>query len=216
MSSEVRLPTIHTAGLAAAESTLNAALKLSPHSVEALKDLADQVLALECTKPALTLFLRADLKGYLHLAGAHEADVTTRVRGTAEDFAALAGTQDPAAELINGNLELNGSSATLTDMQRIFADLDLDWEAPIVDALGDVAGHQLASMLRASFSWSQQASTNLQRQLGEFALEEARLTPPALALEDYYSDVQQLAERSDRLAARIERLRQRIERLRLA
>lgn len=211
---DIRSPTLHTAGLAGAEALANAALKLSPHSAKALQALAGNVIALECTRPALTVFLSSDERGELHLRGVHEGPVATRVVGSAEDFAQLARSEDPAAALINGNVQLEGSSAALLEMQRVFADLDIDWEAPLVSGLGDVAGHQLAQMLSAAVGWSRQASGNLRRQLDEFAHEEARLAPPRLALEAFYSDVEQLNERSDRLAQRVEGLRQRLERLR--
>lgn len=211
---DVRMPTLHTAGLAAAEAALNAALRLSPHSLEALKALDGQVIALECTRPTITLYLHSNASGELQLQGVHDGPVSTRVVGSAEDFRSLAQAEDPAAALINGGIQLEGSSHTLIAMQRIFNDLDIDWEAPLVSGLGDVAGHQLASMLTAAFHWSRQAGSNLRRQLEEFAIEEARLTPPKLALEHFYADVQDLNERSERLAQRVERLRLRIERLR--
>ncbi|GAB5414005.1 MAG: SCP2 sterol-binding domain-containing protein [Congregibacter sp.] len=210
---DIRLPTLHTAGLAAAEAAVNAALRLSPHSMQALIPLADEVVEIQCTRPAVSLFVSSDEKGALQLRGNYEGPVATRIQGSAEDFAALANAEDPAAALINGNIQLQGSSATLIDMQTVFNDLDIDWEAPLVDALGDVAGHQLASMLRATFAWSQQASRNLQRQLSEFALEEARLTPPKLALEHFYSQVQDLQERSERFEQRVAATRQRLQKL---
>lgn len=213
---DIRMPTLHTAGLAAAEAAVNAALRLSPHSVEALKPLAGRVLALECTSPAITLYMHSEANGELCLQGVNEGPVTTRVTGTAQDFAGLAQSEDPAAALINGGIQLEGSSSTLIDMQRVFNDLDIDWEAPLVSGLGDVAGHQVAGMLSAAFHWSQQAGDNLRRQLEEFAIEEARLAPAKLALEHFYEDVQQLSERSERLEQRVERLRLRLERLRPA
>lgn len=212
--STLEMPALHTAGLAAAEAAANAALRLSPHSVESLRALQEQVLALECTKPAITLYLEADGEGQLNLRGVYDGPVTTRVRGTAADFAELARSDDPAATLINGGLVLEGSSTALTSMQRVFSELDIDWEAPLVDGLGDVAGHQLATMLRGAVDWSRQAAGSLRRQLQEFAQEEARLAPPPLALESFYGDVQQLRERSDRLGQRVENLRLRLERLR--
>ncbi|EAQ97420.1 ubiquinone biosynthesis accessory factor UbiJ [Congregibacter litoralis] len=213
---DIRMPTIHTAGLAATEAAANAALRLSPHSVEALKPIAGRVLALECTKPSITLYLHSESNGELRFRGVHDGPVTTRVTGTAQDFIALAQADDPAAALINGGIQLEGNSSTLIDMQRVFNDLDIDWEAPLVAGLGDVAGHQLASMLSAAFHWSRQSGENLRRQLEEFALEEAGIAPPKLALEHFYEDVQQLRERSERLEQRVERLRLRLERLRPA
>lgn len=211
---ELRMPTLHTAGLAAAETAANAALRLSVHSVEALKPLAGRVLALECTRPAITLYVHSEADGQLRLRGVHEGPVATRVTGTAQDFASLAQADDPAAALINGNIQLEGNSSALIDMQRVFSDLDIDWEAPLVSGLGDVAGHQLANMLKSAFHWSQQSRERLRRQLEEFALEEAKIAPPRLALEHFYDDVEQLSERSERLEQRVERLRLRLERLR--
>lgn len=211
---EIRNPTLHTAGLAATEAAANAALRLSPHSIEALKGLAGQVLALECTRPALTLYVHADEDGALKLRGVHDGEVATRVRGRAEDFADLARADDPAAALINGDLRLDGSSATLISMQRVVSGLDIDWEAPLVAGFGDVVGHQLAAVLEGAFSWSQQAGSNVQRQLREFVTEEARLAPPPLELEHFYEDIQTLSERSERLAQRVDRLRRRAAALR--
>ena len=97
--------------------------------------------------------------------------------------------------------------------RAIWASLDMDWEAPLVDTLGDVAGHQLAQILRATIGWGSQASSSLSRQLGEFIHEEARLTPPRLELEDFYRDVQDLGQRVERLQSRTERLRRRLQKL---
>jgi ubiquinone biosynthesis protein UbiJ len=212
--SRLRRPTLHTAGLAATEQAVNAALRLSPHSVVALAKLHDQVIALECTRPEVTVYLHSNESGQLRLSGMYDGPVATRVVGSASDFAALAQAEDPAAALINGKVQLQGGSAALIDMQRVFNDLDIDWEAPLVDGLGDVAGHQIAQMLRAAVGWSRQAGRNVGRQLEEFALEEARLSPPRLELEDFYADVGALSERSERLGQRVERLRVRLERLR--
>src|SRR5690606_6076340 len=102
----------------------------------------------------------------------------------------------------------------LIELQGIIAALDMDWEAPLVDALGDVAGHQLAEVLRHAFAWGKQASASLARQLDEFIHEEARLSPPRLELEDFYRDAQELTLHVDCLHSRTERLRQRSQKLR--
>ena len=202
-------PTLHTAGLAAVEAAVNRGLELAPAGREALAGLEDCVFALHCTAPVLDVYLQPT-GGSIRLMGVYEEPVTTSIRGEASDFAELATASDPAAALINGNLELHGDSAPLIELQRILSDLDVDWEAPLVDALGDVPGHQLAQMLRGAFSWGVQASASLARQLDEFIHEEARLTPPKLELEDFYRDVQDLELQVERLESRAARLRKRL------
>lgn len=208
MSGDIN-PTVHTAALAALETTLNRALELAPGSRQELARLSECTFALHCTAPAVDVYLQPSAQG-IRLMGIHDGEVTTSVRGEASDFTELATAKDPTATLINGKLELQGDSAPLIELQQILANLDPDWEAPLVNTLGDVTGHQLAQMLRGAFSWGRQASDSLGRQLDEFIHEEARLSPPRLELEDFYQDVQDLGLRVERLQSRTERLRKRL------
>jgi ubiquinone biosynthesis protein UbiJ len=145
--------------------------------------------------------------------GVYDGAVTTSVRGVASDFAELVTSRDPAATLINGQLELEGDSAPLLELRQILASLDMDWEAPLVATMGDVAGHQFAQMLRATYGWGRQATHSLTRQLDEFIHEEARLSPPRLELEDFYRDIQALGLRVERLQSLAGRLRKRLQKL---
>jgi ubiquinone biosynthesis protein UbiJ len=205
-------PTLHTAALAGLEAALNRALELAPSGRTALAGLEDCVFALHCTAPTLDVYLQPG-SDRIRLMGIYEGPVTTSVRGEASDFTELATAKDPTATLINGQLELEGDSAPLIELQQILSKLDVDWEAPLVATLGDVAGHQLAQMLRSAFGWGRQASSGLARQLEEFIHEEARLSPGRLELEDFYRDVQDLGLRVERLQSRAERLRLRLQKL---
>lgn len=206
-------PTLHTAMIGAFEGALNRALQFAPATRNELTALEDNVFALHCTSPELEVYLQPTGEE-LRLMGIYDGDVTTSVRGEASDFAELITSRDPAATLINGGLELQGDSAPLLELQRILATLDMDWEAPLVDSMGDVAGHQLAQALRQLAGWGSQASSSLIRQLDEFIHEEARLTPPRLELEDFYRDIQELGLKVDRLKSRTDRLRRRLQSLR--
>ena len=205
-------PTLVTAITAAFEAALNRALEHAPTTQRELAGLEDCVFALHCTAPELEVFLQPTAEG-VRLMGIYEGDVTTRVSGQASDFAELVAASDPAATLINGALALEGDSAPLLELQQVIASLDMDWEAPLVETLGDVAGHQLAQMLRSLAGWGNQASRSLARQLDEFIHEEARLTPPRLELEDFYRDVQDLGMRVERLQSLLERFRRRLQKL---
>ncbi|MCB1675257.1 MAG: SCP2 sterol-binding domain-containing protein [Halioglobus sp.] len=202
-------PTVHTAALAALEAVVNRALALAPRGREQLGALAERVFALHCSAPAVDVYLQPTAQG-VRLMGHYDGPVTTSVRGAAADFTELATSRDPAATLINGRLQLDGDSTALIELQKTLAGLDIDWEAPLVDTLGDVAGHQLAQMLRGALGWGRQAGQSLSRQVEEFIHEEARLTPPRLELEDFYRDVQALELRVERLQSRARRLRQRL------
>ena len=202
-------PTLHTAGAAALEAAINRALSLDPAVAKRLGELEGHVFHLACTAPAIDLYL-APAADAVRLKSFHDGEVTTSIRGTARDFADLATADDAAAALINGNIELIGDSAPLMALQRIVSSLELDWEAPLVNALGDVAGHQLAEALRGLFSWGRMAQSSLLRQVEEFIHEEARLSPPAAELEDFYEDVALLRQRVERMQAKLRRLAARL------
>jgi ubiquinone biosynthesis accessory factor UbiJ len=202
-------PALHTAALAGLEATINRALSLSAKGGTEMAAFEDQVFALHCTSPAIDIYLIPTATG-IRLASIYDGPVTTRLRGEAADFTALATSEDPAATLINGALELEGESAPLIDLQKTLSHLDIDWEAPLVEVLGDVAGHQIAAILRNTFSWGKQATSSIARQLKEFIQEEARLSPPRLEVEDFYSDIRELGQQVERLEARAKRLRKKI------
>ena len=192
------------------EAAINRALTLAPASAKDLAEMTGTSIAIECTAPALLAFITIESDGMLHLAGYSEQQPATRVRGTLNNFIALAAAEDPAATLINSNLEIIGNSAPLIALQQIVSRMDIDWEAPLVDILGDIAGHQLAQLLRGAFSWGSHAANSLRRQLSEFILEEGQLSPPAAELEHFYGEVQALNLRVERLQSRLQRLAKRM------
>ena len=202
-------PTLHTGAIAALEAAANRALALDPVGTQRLDKLAGDVFRLDCSSPALDIYLMPEA-GKLKLMGYWDGEVTTAIRGSAADFADLAAASDPTSALINGALELEGDSAPLIELQQVISGLDLDWEAPLVDTFGDIAGHQLAEALRGLFSWGRQASASIGRQLEEFIHEEARLSPPRQEVEDFYSDLEQLNHRVDRLQARMRKLSEKL------
>ena len=94
-------PTLHTAGLAAAEAALNRALELAPAGSAALAELEESVFALHCTAPTVDIYLQPQGNS-IRLMGIYDGPITTSIRGDASEFASLATASDPAAALING------------------------------------------------------------------------------------------------------------------
>ena len=199
-------PALLSAALAGAEQALNQAIALAPHSHQELDAVSGTLLGVEVTTLDLTVYIEMVRGTEVRLMAHCEQDTDAFVRGTLEDFAALASSCDPAATLINSGIELEGSSASLITLHQVIARMEIDWEAPLVDLLGDVAGHQIANGLRRFFRWGEGARASLKRQVSEYLLEEGRLTPPKAELEHFYDAVQSVAMRVERAQSQVEKL----------
>ena len=199
-------PALLSAALVGAEQALNQAIALAPHSNQELDAVSGTLLGVEITTLDLTVYIEMVTGTQVRLMAYCEDKTDAFVRGTLEDFAALATSHDPAATLINSGIELEGSSASLITLQQAIARMEIDWEAPLVDLLGDVAGHQIAKGLRQFFRWSEGARASLKRQVSEYLLEEGRLTPPKAELEHFYDAVQSVTMRVERAQSQVEKL----------
>ena len=199
-------PALLSAALAGAERALNQAIALAPYSHQELDAVSGTLLGIEITTLDLTVYIEMVTDTEVRLMAYCERETDAFVRGTLEDFAALATSDDSAATLINSDIELEGSSASLITLQQVIASMEIDWEAPLVELLGDVVGHQIAEGLRRFFRWGEGARTSLKRQVSEYLLEEGRLTPPRAELEHFYDAVQSLAMRVERAQSQVEKL----------
>lgn len=204
--SSIFSPTLHTAAIAGLEAALNKALQLDPCTQKKLQELAGHVFLLHFSSPELSLYL-VPAGGEVSLRGYYDGEADTTLTGSAREFAKLAAASDPANALINGDLELHGDSNALIKLQQIARDLDLDWEAPIVDLFGDLVGHQLGQGIRQGLRFGLSALRGFKRQLDEYIVEESDLAPPRWQVEDFYHQVDQLALRTERLEARLIKLR---------
>lgn len=193
----------------AIETVITKAVKLSPGTQNRLKQLHPLTIETHCTQPALKIFVSVEEDGGVQIASYRETKATISIEGTWLDFSRVATASDPAAALINGDVKISGDTALLMQLQTIVGDLDIDWEAPIVDAIGPVFGHQLAEVIRAITTASGTTHRRMKRQLSEFILEEARLSPPKPELDSFFTAVDDLVLRADRIESRLKRIKKR-------
>lgn len=201
---------VKTGAIAALEFLIDRALALDPASRAQLAGLRGQVFHLECTRPALDLFLILH-DDRVQLAGHWEGEVTAGLRGTGSDYAELLRSDDPGATLINGAMTVVGNSKALLRLRDIAAHLDIDWEAPLASAFGDVIGHQLGRSLRAGSRLLSDAVGSLRRQVHDYVQDESDWLVPHWQLGEFGSAVAAAAQRTEQLAQDIARLQQRIQ-----
>ena len=193
-----------------AEKAIMRAIDLSAGTRNQLKGLHPLTIGVNCSSPSVDLFVTVETNGGVAIASYREEATTVSLAGSWKDFLAVAAADDPASALINGNVQISGDTAPLLQLQAVLADLDIDWEAPLVETLGPVAGHQLAAVIRAFTRTSHSTHQRLKRQLSEFILEEGRLSPPQAEQNAFFSAVDDLLLRVDRADSRLKRIKKRL------
>lgn len=201
-------PTITTAALAACEASVNQALQYDPGTRLALAELEHQVLAVDISAPSVTLFVAFNRDG-VQLLGNFEGTVTTRLRGSAVALLLLmSGNQ---TSLANSGVEVFGSTALLSKLQSIARHIDIDWEEPLTQLLGDLLGHQSAEYIRWRCNYIHQRVKSGLRLGTEFLTEENRSLPAAAEVDYFCAQVDQLRLDADRTQAKLQALLARVK-----
>ena len=196
--------------LAGIEAGLNRILALDATARPRLAALEGRVIAVDCTAPALRLYLLPGGDG-LRLAGHWAAAADVTLRAPAARLLQLATRRDKTAVLHAADVELDGHSACLLDLAAILQDLELDWEGALADWLGPLGAVALARPLQAAAAWGGDSLANLRPGLADWLAEESRTLVGRREAEARFAELDRLKLALDRLEARCERLQRRTE-----
>ncbi|MFV8780804.1 ubiquinone biosynthesis accessory factor UbiJ [Microbulbifer sp. SA54] len=202
-------PTFRAGFDATLETAINTALRYDPGTLARLQKLAGKVLAVDLTAPKMTLFLLIEDDG-IEVHSRWNGEVTTELQGSALAFLQLLKNRDATPAKLG--VAVRGSSAFLAELQSILRDLDVDWEEPLAQALGDVPAHQIGRGLRTAAGWLREALGKAPGAAAEAVSEEWRVTPPQAQFEAFADDVAAFTQGVDRLEARIALLRAKLDR----
>ncbi|WP_332820994.1 ubiquinone biosynthesis accessory factor UbiJ [Pseudomonas sp.] len=196
---------LSTALLAGVELGLNRVLALDSTARPRLARLSGRVIALDCTAPALRLFILPSGEG-LQLAGQWAGAVDCRLRAPAASLLRLATGKDKTAVLHSPQVELDGDSAVLLELAGILQDLELDWEYELSRWLGPLASQLLGSHIRSRANWTGQTLDSLRLNLADYLSEESRSLVGQREADARFAELDRLKLDLDRLDARIERI----------
>ena len=197
----IRDPAIIQSVTAGLETVINQALRYDPASRQAVAALTD-ILAVEMTAPALTIYIRGQDNGVAILSYT-EAPVVAHLKGSPIGLLQLAKGSD---SLANSEVHLAGNPGLLQQWQKILHNLEIDWEDAISELLGDILGPRVANSIRSSASWAQQQAIEQQRLIPEYLTEELNITPSRAEAEHLFSEINTLTMNTDRLSARLRKI----------
>ncbi|GAA6151748.1 ubiquinone biosynthesis accessory factor UbiJ [Pseudoteredinibacter isoporae] len=201
-------PTLITAAFASLERMINSALNYDPASQQRLRQLGDKTLHICCQAPAITAYVLLE-DGRVHLRQHDDGPIDCQLKGSAAALAQLGLSSQHS--LANSGVQVFGSTGLLIDLQSIARELDIDWEEPLSQLLGDVAGPSLAGLLRKGIHFLREREPAVWQRSGEALSEELRATPHPFELDDFHQAVDKVRDDSARLEAKAAKLKRRLD-----
>jgi ubiquinone biosynthesis protein UbiJ len=198
-----------------AESALNGLLRLDPEFLEALEPLQDRIVAVELAGLERTLFLQLGVEG-VSILNRDEVEAIREDRladvtfgGSPPALLGMVAAMRRGDAAFADDVRISGDLSLLEAMKTAFQRLDIDLEELLSRFVGDIAAHQIGRAARAFWAWGQNTSEALVVDVGEYLVEELRVSPAPIDLEDFASDVDRLRDDVERLEKRLARLRAR-------
>ncbi|MBB6519841.1 ubiquinone biosynthesis accessory factor UbiJ [Pseudoteredinibacter isoporae] len=201
-------PTLSTAAFASLERMINSALNYDPASQQRLRQLGNKTLQVCCQSPTITAFVVLE-EGQVQLRQHFEGTIDCQLKGSAMAIAQLGLSGQHS--LANSGVQVFGSTGLLVDLQSIASDLDIDWEEPLSQLMGDIAGPSLAGLIRKGFGFWRERESAVWQRSGEALSEELHATPHPFELDDFHQAVDNLRDGSARLEAKATKLKQSLD-----
>ena len=108
--------------------------------------------------------------------------------------------------LFNDDITIIGDAELGQEVKKLFDEVDIDWEGHLAQFTGDVAAHQLGSIVRRGLAFTNQVKASIRDNVSEYLQEELRFFPPKEEVDDFFQDIDRLALHVERIEAQINQL----------
>jgi ubiquinone biosynthesis protein UbiJ len=192
-------------GLLAAllEAGINRALALDPESENRLQRLADRMLQLDIEGVGITLFIAFTARRVqVGTRSEHEPD--TVISGSPFALFSMAAPEGAGNWNTSGSrVKITGDANLARDLERLFSQLDPDWEGSLSRLLGDVWGYQVAAGLRTGATHARRSAAEAGEMVREFVTSEGGPVVREDELARFGADVDDLHDALTRLEQRL-------------
>jgi ubiquinone biosynthesis accessory factor UbiJ len=192
--------------LNALQKALNHALSLDESTLKKIKRLHEKVLEIIITPLNVHFFIRF-IDEKVELLSFYAGTPDTVIHSSPLGLIRLSLLpSSKVRSLFNDRIRISGDIALGQDVKRLFDEINIDWEGHLAHFTGDVVAHQVGSFFRQGLAFKRRISQTMQHNVAEYLQEEIRLCPPREALDDFFSDIDDLSLRVERLTAHINQL----------
>lgn len=183
------------------EQAINQAIGLDASARPRLEKLDGRSVKLALNGLGIDLYFYGQ-GGKLSVSAEREIPPDTTITGTP---GALLAMTVPEWRAPGSGVTIEGDAGTAQALEKLFRQLDPDWEALLTRQFGDVAGHQLWRLINDAAGLGRHGARTAGDQVARYLREESGLLVTAEEMDGFTRDVDELREAVDRLQARLKR-----------
>lgn len=183
------------------EKILNAYINLDPESKIILQELEGKVVDLQLT--GIDIFLQLNFANHkISISDKSHWVADAKVTGSPIRLLQMSLSKNRKA-FFDDDVAMEGNVNVAKKLIYLFDHLDIDWEEQISKFTGDILARQMRDFVRNIQDAIKKTEGVLTENVDEFLHEEMNIAPTAEALNDFFSEVDELRMRVDRLEARL-------------
>lgn len=188
------------------ETAVNRILALDDASGERLQRLDGRMLRLDLQGLGITLFFAFN-GPHVEVGTRSQFEPDTVIAGSPFALFSMAAPEEAARWGAPGSrVTITGDATLARDLERLFSQLDPDWEGRLSRMLGDVWGHQVAAGLRAGAGQARESAGSAGEMLREYVQSSRGPVARADELDEFADAVDELGEAAEALEARLREL----------
>ena len=186
----------------------NRLLSMDQQVLDRCQELQGHCVEIHITDLDLRLFCHPGNWGIRLSLNQPPKPVDATISGRTMALLNLAMQEDKISTSIQEGISINGNAAIAQQMQKIFTELDLDWEEALSHYTGDILAYRIHQQARKSGDWICQSVISLSQTSSEYLREESRLSPTQVEFERFQQQATILKQDVERAEQRLRQLMQ--------
>jgi ubiquinone biosynthesis accessory factor UbiJ len=204
--STILFDSLQNAVITAIEIGGNRLLALDEAALQGCTEMQGYCITIDITDLDFKLYCHPGNWGLRLSREAPAREVDASISGRMMALVNLAAQEDKLSTSISERVSFHGNVALAQKVQRIFAELDIDWEEALAEHSGDVLAFQIHQGVRKFGKWLQGSADSLIQTSSEYLREEARLSPTLPEYRQFQARATDLKNDVARAELRLQRL----------
>ena len=192
--------------LGIAEIGGNRLLSLDQQVVDRCRDLQGYCIQIHITDLDFNVYCHPGSWGMRLSLDEPAKTVDATISGRVVALISLATQEDKVSTSIREGVSINGNASVAQQTQKIFSEMELDWEEALSQYTGDILAYRIHQQARNASQWLRKSVNSLSQTTSEYLREESRLSPTQVEFERFQQQATMLKQGVERAEVRLRHL----------